>query len=67
VAGDGHDAVAGDSGERRVAQLRGVENAAAHDEDVLSGALADQAVDVEGDALLVAVGVGSMRMSCEFI
>ena len=55
VAGDGDNAVAGDAGESRVAELRSVENAAADYEDVLARALADQSVDIQGDALLVAV------------
>ncbi len=58
MAGDGQHRVAGDAGESRVGQRRGVEDAVADDEDVFAGALADQAVDVEADALLVAVDLG---------
>src|SRR5208337_5606870 len=48
-------AVAGDAGERGVGQRRGVEDAVADDEDVLARAFTDQAVDIEPDALGVAV------------
>ena len=42
----------------RVAQRRRVDDAVAHDEDVLAGAFADQAVHVQRNAFRVAVGVG---------
>ena len=58
MAGDGEDAVAGDAGEGGVGQGRSVEDAVADDEDVFAGALADQAADVQGNALVVAVDFG---------
>src|ERR1035437_4199774 len=58
MAGDGDGAVPGDAGESRVAKLGGVNYAVAHHKDVFAGALADEAVDVEGNAFDVAVDVG---------
>src|SRR5664279_4981873 len=58
MPGDGEHAVAGNAGEGRVCQRRGVEHAVAHHEDVLPRAFAHQPVDVKSNALRVAVDVG---------
>src|ERR1035437_9815654 len=58
MAGDGYGAVPSDAGESRVAKLGGVNYAVAHHKDVFAGSLADEAVDVEGNAFDVAVDGG---------
>src|SRR5258708_5381171 len=55
VASDLHDRVAGDAGQHGVTQRRGLQDAISHDEQILAGALAYVAVDVEGDAFRVAI------------
>src|SRR5216683_3736998 len=50
--------VAGDAVEYRVRQWRGIEDAAADEEEVFAGALGEVAVGVEPDALGVAVDLG---------
>ena len=56
--GEGEDGAAGDAVEDGVGEGRGVEDAAADEEEVLAGALGEVAVDVEGDAFGVAVDLG---------
>ena len=52
------DGVARDAVEHGVGQRRGVERAAANEEQVFAGALGEVAVDVERDAFGVAVDLG---------
>ena len=56
--GEREDRAAGDAVEHGVRQRRGVEDAAADEEEVFAGALGEVAVDVERDALGVAVDLG---------
>jgi hypothetical protein len=58
VAGEDEDGIAGDAVQDGVGERRSVEGAAADDEEVFAGALGEVAVDVEGDAFVVAVGGG---------
>ncbi len=58
VAGQREDGVAGDAVEDGVGERRGVESAAADDEEVFAGALGEIAVDIECDAFNVAVDFG---------
>src|SRR4029077_10220831 len=55
VAGDLEHRVAGNAGEHRVAEGRGLEHAVAHEEDVFARAFTHVAAAVERDALGVAV------------
>src|SRR5271165_2146292 len=57
VASQREHAVARNAGEHGVGKRGGVDNAVAHDEEVLAGAFGEVSVDVEGDAFSVAVDV----------
>src|SRR5580658_4509705 len=58
MASYGEDAVSGDAGKSGVGQRRGIDDAIADHKNIFPGAFADQSVDVERDALLVAIDVG---------
>src|SRR5262249_27281014 len=58
LAGEGEDRVARDALEDRAREGRGHEGAALHDEDVLAAPLAEVAVGIEEDRLVIAAELG---------
>src|SRR4051812_42381813 len=58
MLGDGDDRITRDAGENRVSKWRGVDNASAHEKEILTRAFREVAVPVERDAFDVAVGLG---------
>ena len=65
LARDGDDRVTGDAGENRRADGRRVNDAVAHDEDVLSAAFTQVALRIQRDAFGVALRTASILISCE--